>query len=331
MTKSLIVGGAGFIGAHLASVLAVAGEAVDVLDNFARGVRDPFLDHLSRKSGVRVIDADMLNASTLSALDTDYDVIYQLAAIIGVRHVLERPYEVLCSNVEIQANAIALARRQKALTRFVFASTSEVYAGSLLHMEMPVPTPESYPLALTDLAQPRTSYMLSKIYGEAMCQHAGIPFTIVRPHNVYGPRMGLSHVIPELMQKALSLPHGGKLPVASVEHRRAFCYIDDAIAMLRSFAASPGAAGQTFNLGNQQHETNIGELAKVVLRAVRRTDLQVLPLPETAGSPARRCPDMELATRISGLRPAISLEEGVKRTYAWYASNVFASGGISAT
>jgi nucleoside-diphosphate-sugar epimerase len=131
--KSLVIGGAGFIGAHLSRTLAEGGERVDILDNFSRGVSDPFLKEIAAKP--------------------------------GVRHVLERPYEVLRKNVEIHANAIALAKRQTTLDRFVFTSTSEVYAGSLLHTALPIPTPEDVPLALTDLANPRTSYMLSRSTG----------------------------------------------------------------------------------------------------------------------------------------------------------------------
>lgn len=331
MSKTLIIGGAGFIGAHLGKALAQAGEAVDILDNFARGVRDEFLEELKNSTGVRLIDADMLDASTSARLADDYTRIFQFAAVIGVRHVLERPYEVLHKNVLIQTNAIELAKRQKALARFVFASTSEVYAGSLLHMNMPVPTPETFPLALTDLTHPRTSYMLSKIYGEALCQQSGLPFTIVRPHNIYGPRMGLVHVLPELMKKARELPRSGHLAVASVGHRRAFCHIDDAVAMLRMLSTAPAAAGGTFNLGNQSQEVPIGEVARIVLRAVGRTDAEILPLPDTAGSPARRCPDMARTISVTGFQPAIDLEKGVARTYQWYADNVFVSGGVSAT
>lgn len=331
MTKTLIIGGGGFIGAHLARSLAGAGEPVDVLDNFSRGVRDHFLQEVTAKPSVRLIDADILNPTTLSLLGDDYTVIYQLAAIIGVRHVLERPYEVLYKNVVIQANAIELAKRQKSLDRFVFTSTSEVYAGSLLHMDMPIPTPENFPLALTDLAHPRTSYMLSKIYGEAMCQQSSLPFTIVRPHNVYGPRMGLVHVLPELIMKARSLPQGGQLEVASVEHCRAFCYIDDAVEMLRRLATASKAAGGTFNLGNEGQETTIGDVARIVLLMIGRTDLEIVPLPETPGSQARRCPDMAQTIAVTGFRPTIDLAEGTLRTYKWYIDNVFSHGGVSAT
>jgi nucleoside-diphosphate-sugar epimerase len=89
-------------------------------------------------------------------------------------------------------NVLTLARDQRDFSRFLFASTSEVYAGTLQYFGMPIPTPENTPLAMTALDEPRTSYMISKIMGEAMCQQSGLPFTIFRPHNVYGPRMGMA-------------------------------------------------------------------------------------------------------------------------------------------
>ena len=330
MAKTLIIGGAGFMGAHVARVLAVEGASVDILDNFSRAVRDPFLQEIEGRKGVGLIDADMLDPATPSLLDDDYTVIYQFAAIIGVRHVLERPYEVLNKNVLIQAKAIELAKRQKVLDRFVFASTSEVYAGSLKHISIPIPTPEHVPIALPNLEHPRTSYMLSKIYGEAMCQQSSLPFTIVRPHNVYGPRMGLVHVLPELIKKACALPQGGRLEVASVNHRRAFCFIDDAVEILRRLVSEPKAACGTFNLGNQAQEVSIGEVARIVLEATGRKDLEIVPLPETPGSPARRCPDMTRTIALTGFRPTVDLEEGALRTYKWYADNVLSSGGVSA-
>ena len=106
MAKTLIIGGGGFIGAHVARALAMEGESVDILDNFSRAVRDPFLQEVGARRGVGLIDADILDEATLSLLDDDYTIIYQFAAIIGVRHVMERPYEVLHKNVLIQAKAI---------------------------------------------------------------------------------------------------------------------------------------------------------------------------------------------------------------------------------
>ena len=99
-------------------------------------------------------------------------------------------------------NIITFGKRQENLERLIFTSTSEVYAGTLKYFSLKIPTPENTPLALTELSENRTSYMLSKIYGEALCLHSGLPVTIVRPHNFYGPRMGLSHVIPELFKES---------------------------------------------------------------------------------------------------------------------------------
>ena len=106
MAKTLIIGGGGFIGAHVARALAMEGESVDILDNFSRAVRDPFLEEIEAERGVDLIDADILDETALSLLDDDYTIIYQFAAIIGVRHVMERPYEVLHKNVLIQAKAL---------------------------------------------------------------------------------------------------------------------------------------------------------------------------------------------------------------------------------
>lgn len=329
MSKVLITGGAGFIGFHLARSLAESGHQVDLLDNFARGIDDDDLRALLSRPGVRLIEADLLDSAALARLDDDYRHIYHFAAIIGVTHVLNRPYDVLRDNTLMLAAMLDLARCQKALDRFMFTSTSEVYAGSLQHLDMPVPTPEDTVIALPDLGHPRTSYMLSKLYGEAMCRQSGVPCTIVRPHNVYGPRMGMVHVVPELLGKAHALAEGGVLPVASVEHRRAFCHIDDAVAMIAAAMAAPAGLGATLNLGNQDTEISIGQLAAIIAATVGRA-ITVEPAPVTPGSPSRRCPDMTRMIAVTGYQPSISVADGVARTYAWYRANVFEGKGDSA-
>jgi nucleoside-diphosphate-sugar epimerase len=240
-----------------------------------------------------------------------------------VANVQERPFAVLRDNVEMLLSAIELGARQGNLQRFVFASTSEVYAGTLEHYPLPIPTPETTPLALPDLARPRTSYMLSKIYGEALCRHAGIPHTIVRPHNVYGPRMGMAHVVPELLKRAIEAPRDGELAVYSVDQTRTFCYIDDAIEILLRAAETPGAEGRALNLGAQSPEVSIGSLAEKILAATGRTDLRIVPRPAPPGSPARRCPDMTETERLIGFRAQVTLDEGIARTLQWYRAQGF--------
>src|SRR5262249_31528404 len=178
------------------------GNEVHIVDNFSRGQNDQALKTLAGPCDARILQEDLLAPDALSSLPDDYDFVVHLAAIVGVQNVLQRPYETLQDNVLMQLAAIRFARRQKLLKRFVFASTSEVYAGSVGRGDLPVPTPEDVRLTLTPLHEPRSSYMLSKIYGEAMLLHSGLPFTIVRPHNIYGPRMGMAHVVPQLLEKA---------------------------------------------------------------------------------------------------------------------------------
>jgi UDP-glucose 4-epimerase len=327
--KVLITGGAGFIGYHLGKRLLDFGYQVDLVDNLARGVLDRELEKLLLHPGVRFIPADLREPDSLQDLGQDYHYIYHLAAIIGVTHVLKGPFQVLADNFTMLLNLIALAREQAELKRLVFTSTSEVYAGTLKHFTLPIPTPESTPLAVTDLKEPRTSYMLSKIYGEALCHQSRLPCTIVRPHNFYGPRMGLSHVIPELLKRAYAEPPGGNLSVYSTQHRRTFCFIEDAVEMIHRLAEASEGEGGTFNVGNQELEVTIGELAELIVQIVGKP-LAIIPQPETPGSPARRCPDMSKTLSLTGYHSRFSLAQGVALTYLWYRDMVFSEQGISA-
>jgi nucleoside-diphosphate-sugar epimerase len=320
VTKALITGGAGFIGSNVARRLLDNGYAVDLLDDFSRGVNHA-ASVLRRAGDVRLLEYDLREPEVLEAVGDEYSHIVHLAAIVGVANVVRKPYEVLRGNVAMTENALALARRQSRLRRFLFASTSEVYAGTLEHFTLPIPTPEATPLALPSLSRPRTTYMLSKLYGEAMCHQAIVPFTIVRPHNVYGPRMGLAHVIPELLERAHAA-RDGRLEVFSPDHKRTFCYVDDAVEMMVRALEAPECDGMTLNIGNDRPEVTIRALAQLVVEVVGR-DLEIVPGPTTPGSPARRCPDMSTTQALTGYRSRVTLEEGIRRTYDAYRSEVF--------
>lgn len=327
--KALITGGAGFIGYHLTKELLDNGYQIVLADNFSRGVKDRFLLELEQNPDVTFLSMDLAIKENVEKLGLDFDYIYHLAAIIGVQNVLDHPYDVLKKNVQLLFHMIDLAKRQEHLKRFIFASTSEIYAGTLQYYDMAIPTPETTPLTITPLEHPRTSYMLSKIYGEALLQQCGIPFTIVRPHNFYGPRMGMSHVIPELLKKAYIADTDEKLEVFSVDHRRTFCYISDAVTMIRMLAESADAAGQAFNIGNEMPEISIMEVAQIVLKAVGK-ELEIEAKPATAGSPSRRCPSMEKTEECIGYRGTIALMEGIQKTFDWYKTYIFDGEEVSA-
>jgi len=329
VSKILITGGAGFIGYHLSKYLLGHGNKIDIVDNFSRAVKDPELETLISDPDVNAITMDLLEPGALDALADDYDYIYHLAAIIGVANVFERPYSVLDDNVRLTSTMLEFATRQKNLKRFMFASTSEVYAGTLKHFTLELPSPESTALAVTDLTLPRTSYMLSKIYGEAMCNMSPVPTTNFRPHNIYGPRMGMAHVIPELLKKAYTAEPNSAMEVFSVDHKRTFCYIDDAVKMLELMAESDNCENETVNLGIQTPEITMGEVADIVIETVG-IPLTQDPQPATAGSPARRCPDMTKLTGLIGFKAEVGPKEGISRTFDWHKETIFDAGGITA-
>ncbi len=316
--KQLITGGAGFIGYHLARRLAGEGHEVHLVDNLSRGRLDADLQLLLDQPNVRFIQADLTDPSALGPLEGDYDGVYHLAAIIGVANVMERPQQVLAVNARTLLNALDWYLGGNA-RRFFFSSTSEAYAWTMAFHPLPVPTPENVPLAVDQVGNRRASYAVSKVFGEMAvvhaCGSAGKPYTIARYHNVYGPRMGMQHVIPEMYRRI----YDGQDPlvVYSVEHRRAFCYVDDAVeATLRLMA--PGVPAEVYNIGNDAAEVTIGELAREMLAWAGRPDARIEARESSAPGIARRCPDISRLRRATGFAPEYSLAAGLDPTLAWY-------------
>ena len=327
--RALITGGAGFIGGHLSRRLLADGWSIDLVDNMSRGVQDAELTELLEHPNFELRIADLREPDALDDVGDDYSLIIHMAALLGVQNVLDRPFAVLRENVSMLERLLDVGARQRQLDRFVFPSTSEVYVGTQQFFELPIPSPESTPLAVSALDHPRTSYMLSKIYGEALVHASGLPFTIIRPHNFYGPRMGLSHVIPQLLQRIHDAADGDELTVYSIDHMRTFCHIDDAVEFVVRLIDTDAGAGGTFNIGTQAPEVTMGQLAELLCGVVGR-DLRIVAGETAPGSPYRRCPDMTQTIRVSGYEPQVTLETGTTRVYDWYRERVFDGDGISA-
>jgi UDP-glucose 4-epimerase/UDP-glucuronate decarboxylase len=288
-------------------------------DNLRRGRLDADLEGLLAGGRVHLLQGDLTEDAFYAEIGSGFHEVYHLAAVIGVRNVIERPHDV------IRINAMATLKLLDWLVsgggdRLLFASTSEAYAWTQHFHALPIPTPEQVPLALTDLANPRSSYAGSKIFGElAVTQYAmrhQKPFAIVRFHNVYGPRMGYEHVIPELYGRAMAGEH--PLVVYSADHMRAFCYVDDAVELTLRAARDRMGEGRTFNVGNDREEITIGELAgRILAKAGKPAGIE----PHTAANDPvkRRCPDLSRARERLGYEPSVSLDEGLDRTLEWYA------------
>jgi UDP-glucose 4-epimerase len=319
--KILITGGAGFIGFHLCQKFINKGYKVDLIDNFKRGMIDFSLKKLLENKNVNLIKTNLLILN-LKDWKIDYDKIFHLAAIIGVKHVNKNPKDVLTQNIYLLDNVIKIANKQKKLTKFMFFSTSEVYSGTLRYYGLKIPTPENTNLTVDDLNRNRTSYMLSKIYGELMCNISkNLPHTNIRPHNFYGPRMGFSHVIPELLKK-MHETKNGKINIMSPNHKRTFCYILDAVEMIYQLSITNKSTHNTYNLGSSKKSISIFQLAKVMAQLFDKKILLIKSKTE-AGSPINRQPDMRKFKKIINLNSEYNLENGIMDTYNWYLENIF--------
>jgi nucleoside-diphosphate-sugar epimerase len=313
--KTLILGGAGFIGLHLARRLKSEGQAVTIVDDFSRGRDDPDLAAL----GVPVLSADLTEPRSYESLPRGWDQVYMLAAIVGVENVARDPARVIRINSLAVLNLLDWIRPAE---RLFFASTSETYADGVTSGLVPVPTPENVPLLVQDVSARRSAYAISKLLGEAAVIHTarakGVPFVVGRFHNVYGPRMGTAHVIPQLYLRAA---HGeDPFRVYGMDQSRAFCHVDDATAAMARLMTTDAAAGEIFHIGNDT-ETKIADLAELILRiADFRPTLESRPAPP--GSVARRCPDLGKLRALTGYQPVVSLEAGLRGTIAWYQAHL---------
>jgi len=314
--KILILGGAGFIGYHLANRLVNDGNDVTIVDDFSRGRQDPDLEALMKRPGVKVITADLTKLESYNQFDRDYDHVYMLAAVVGVRNVEKDPWKVVRVNTLVVMNLLEWIPEG---TKVFFASTSEAYAGAFMAGIAQIPTAEDVPLVIQDVTSPRFTYGASKLLGEVAVIHAakarGFRYVVGRFHNVYGPRMGADHVVPELSLRAMRKENPFK--VFGTDQFRAFCYIDDATEAMVLLMNSPAADSQIVHIGNDTAETNIGDLTELVLKTADfHPTLDRQPAP--SGAVNRRCPDISKLRRLTGFEPKVSLEEGVAKTFTWY-------------
>ena len=317
----LIIGGAGFFGYSLAHFLSKKKMTIDIVDDFSRKTSTKDINILKGNKYINLIDKNLFDLYNDNEFGRNYTVIFHFAAIVGVENVINNPYLTLSKNILLTDIAIKIAKAQKNLNKFIFTSTSEVYSGAIETGIASIPTSEKTKLIIETSHTKRSTYKLSKITGESLCMNSGLPVTIFRPHNIYGPRMGMSHVIPELIKKILLLNSGEKLEVFSTNHTRTFCYIKDAIQLFFIAMHNNYTDNEILNMGTPAPEIKIMELAELLCKLSEK-NLKIVACEPQEGSISRRCPDMSKTIKLTNYKPSIGLREGLTDTFNWYKKNI---------
>ncbi len=320
MANALILGGAGFIGFHLTQDLVRSNlDEVTLVDNFSRGKLDEEMAELLEASpNIRVVTADLTRSDWYRNLKGPYDQVYLLAGIVGVGNVQADPVLVLRTNTLIILNTLDWLKKV-GCGRLLFASSSETYAGGVHLGITQVPTAEDAPVVIADVQNPRSTYAITKLMGEsAVIQYArtfGFESVVLRYHNVYGPRMGFNHVIPELFQRISQ--RMDPLPVYGLEQTRAFCYITDAVKATQALMNCKLDSCEIVHVGNDQEEIPIsGLLAKILDITGFHPDIKSLPAP--SASIHRRCPDITRLRALTSVEPEVDIDHGLALTFDWH-------------
>lgn len=313
MKKILITGAAGFIGYHLSSRLVKKNFKLILIDNLTRGKKDKFFKKLIKNKNVKFINKDL--TKPIKFFEKKIDYVFHLSARLGVSNVIANPKKTFMENIQMLINILKLNKNFNKKIKIIFFSTSEVYSPAIKKKIAKFPLKENTELFISKKTLPRDSYYISKLFGEKIMEFSGFQYLILRPHNIYGPRMGHSHVIPELIRK-FKKKNKNRIGVFSPTHKRAFCYIDDALDQIIRLAFNKKTYNQSFNIGNQKEEIKIFDLAKKI-KNILRSKKNIFKKNNTSGSPTRRVPCIAKTQKFSNKNKYINLNLGLKKYLDW--------------
>jgi len=319
-TRVLITGGAGFVGSHLADALLAAGHHVQVIDDLSTGTIGNIAPFKAHPRFRYVIDT-VFNESLTAELVDDADVVFHLAAAVGVKLIVERPVHTIETNVHGTEVVLRHAVKKK---RLVFiASTSEVYGKST-----DVPFREDADLVLGATTRHRWAYACSKLLDEfhALAYHKErkLPVVVLRLFNTVGPRQTGQYgmVLPTFVRQALA-----DEPITVFgdgTQSRSFTYVGDVVRALLALMDEPAAIGQVLNIGNVE-EVTIRSLAERVREAAgSRSEIVTIPYDQAYESGfedmPRRVPDLTRIRALIGYDPAVGLDQIIQHVLADFRS-----------
>ena len=307
--RVLVTGAGGFIGSHLTERLLALGASVRAFVRYNSRNSVGFLEGLTPSQGqLEIVNGTVAEFESVQAAVQDCEVVFHLAALIGIPYSYTHPREVVETNTVGTLNVL-LASRAANVERLLITSTSEVYGTALY-----VPIDEQHPL------QAQSPYAASKIaadkIAESFYRAFTLPVTIVRPFNTYGPRQSLRAVIPTIIGQAL---REDVVRLGSLSPTRDFTFVEDTVEGFIKAAESPQAIGEMVNLGSN-YEIAIGDVAQRIIalsgRSVRlEQDPQRL---RPQGSEVNRLwSNNAKAKALMDWSPAVSLDDGLRRTIDW--------------
>jgi UDP-glucose 4-epimerase len=320
--KALITGGAGFVGSHLAEALLGQGHEVHVLDNLSTGSIEN-IEQLKAHPRFNYAIDSVLNEPLLAELVDRVDVVFHLAAAVGVRLIVESPVNTIETNVH--GTEAVLKHANKKRKKVLLTSTSEVYGKATS-----VPFREDGDLVLGPTSKGRWSYACSKAIDEflalAYYKEKRLPVVIARLFNTVGPRQTGRYgmVIPNFVKQALL---GNALSVyGDGSQTRCFTFVSDVVGQLAALAQDERAVGQVFNVGNDSEEVTMLELARrVKVRARSASEIVIVPYDrayeEGFEDMQRRVPDLAKLRALTGYEPRVQLDEILDRVIAYFTSD----------
>lgn len=307
--RSLITGGAGFVGSHLAQELLRRDEEVYILDDLSTGSIEN-IEHLKPNTRFHYTLGSVNNEPVLAELIDRCDVVYHLAAAVGVKLIVESPVNTIETNVHGTEMVLKLANKKK--KKVLITSTSEVYGKSTA-----VPFNEDQDLVLGPTTKGRWSYACSKAIDEflaiAYYHEKRLPVVIVRLFNTVGPRQTGRYgmVIPSFVSQALN---GQPITVyGDGKQSRAFGYVGDVVVALADLAQHPAAVGQVFNVGNTE-EITMNDLAHLI-KQMTSSESEIIHIPYDRAyekgfeDMPRRVPDISKVRQLIGYQPRLNLKD----------------------
>ncbi|MBX3038100.1 MAG: NAD-dependent epimerase/dehydratase family protein [Anaerolineales bacterium] len=308
--KILITGGAGFIGATIIGRLVQKNKIV-VYDNLSRNsLKDrSFHNH----KNLTMINGDVLDYENLAKAMQDCEIIVHCAAIAGIDTVIKRPVHTMRVNMVGSANVLEVASHLSKCERVVCFSTSEVFGQYAFRVS------ETDNTVMGKVGEARWTYAVSKLAEEHLAisyhKEKGLPTTVVRPFNIYGPGQVGEGAMSIFIQKALKNQpiqvHGDGTQI------RAWCYVDDMVNGTLLVMKHPKAIGESFNIGNQEAVVTIYGLAKMVKQALGSKSKIAFSGKSTVDVELR-VPAVKKARELLGFEAKVSLEDGIKQTAKYY-------------